>query len=240
MEIIATKREKLGKQNKSLRREREIPAVIYGVGMESTNLTIKSNDFIKLYKEAGETSLVDVKFNESNEKVLIKEVQLHPVTLAPIHVSFHKVDLTETIRANIPVEIIGEENSPVVISGEGMVLVLLNEVEVEALPSDLPSNFVVDISHLKEIGQAVTVAELNFDKEKVEVVGAEDDELVVKIDYAEMAEEEEEEVSEEELIEGMEVTGEKECEEGEEGEEGEKEKAPAEESKEESKDENSK
>lgn len=235
MEIIATKRETLGKKTKELRKNRQIPAVIYGSEIESTSLTINTLDFIRVYKDAGETTLVDVKYNGSNEKVLIKEVQVHPVSLNPIHVSFHKVDLTAKIHAHIPVEVINEEASPIVINGEGLVLTLLNEIEVEALPTDLPPHFEIDVSHLSEIGQAVTVGELNFDREKVEIVDLEDDALVVKIDYAEMAEEEEEEVelTEEELIEGMEVTGERA--EGEEGEDGEvsesetKEEKPAEE-----------
>jgi large subunit ribosomal protein L25 len=225
MEIKATKREKLGKSTKSLRKNRQIPAVIYGEKIKPTPLTINTLEFKKVFKEAGETTLIDVKYNNSNEKVLVKEVQLHPVTLEPIHVSFHKVDLTEKIRADIPVEITGEEECEIVQKGEGMVLTLLTEIEVEALPTDLPSNFEVNISRLAEVGQGITVEELNYDKKKVEIVGAEEDELIVKIDYAEMEEEEEEEeITEEELIEGMEVTGEKE-----EEEEGEEEPKPKEE-----------
>ena len=200
---------------------------MYGAGVESTPLTINTLNFIKVFREAGETGLVDLKFNDSNEKVLIKEVQVHPVTLSPIHVSFHKVDLTEKIKANIPIEIVGEEESPIVKSGEGLILALLNEIEVEALPADLPHAFEVDVSHLKELDQAVTVGELNYDKEKVEIVSAEDEDLVAKVDYAEMEEiEEEEELTEEELVEGVEATEEKaEGEEDEAGEGGE-EKAP--------------
>lgn len=221
MEIIAEKRTEFGKKSKKIRREKKLPAVVYGVGIESFPLTIDNLSFIKVFREAGETALVDLKFNGSNEKVLIKEVQVHPVTMAPIHVSFHKVDLTEKIRAKIPVEIVGEEESPIVKSGEGLVLTLLNEIEVEALPADLPQMFEVNVSHLTELDQAVTVGELKYDKEKVEIINVENEDLIVKIDYAEMEEvEEEEELTEEELVEGVEATEEKEdSEEGEEGEE---------------------
>ena len=97
-------------------------------------------------------------------------------------------------------------------SGEGMLLTLLSEIEVEALPADLPSSFEIDASHLKEIGEGITIAELKFDKEKVEIVDKEPEEFVVRIDYAEMEEEPEEEaeLTEEELIEGIEATEEKE------------------------------
>lgn len=218
MEIIAEKRKELGKKAKRLKKERKVPAVIFGKDFESIPLSVDLTQFKKIYREAGETSLVDLKFNGKSEKVLIKETQLHPVTLDPIHINFHKVDLKEKIRANVPVKVIGEEESPIIKSGEGLLLTLLSEIEVEALPADLPPVFKIDISLLSEIGQSVTVAELKFDREKVEVVDLESDELVVKIDYAEMEEEPEEEITEEELVEGVEAAEEREIKE----EEGEK------------------
>lgn len=225
MEIIAEKRQNKGKQNKRLRKERKIPAAVYGQGMDTDSLTIDLNNFIKVYKEAGETTLIDLKYNGTNEKVLVKEVQVNPISLEPIHVSFHKVNLKEKISANVPVEVIGEEDSPIVKSGEGLVLVLHSEIEVEALPTDLPSEFTVDVSKLTEVGAGITVGELAYDREKVEIVDLEEDEIIVKIDYAEMLEEEETEVSEEELIAGVEATEEKpESEEEGEGEEESKEK----------------
>lgn len=237
MEIAATKRETLGKKTKNIRRERKIPAVVYGEGIESTPLTISTQEFIKVYRAAGETTLIDLKYNDSNEKVLVDEVQFHPITSVPIHASFHKVNLKEKIKANIPVKVLGEELSPIVKSGGGLVLVLLNEIEVEALPADLPQHFEVDVSGLEAIGQNILVSELKYDRDKVEILNAKADDMIVKIDYAEMQEEVEEVVTEAELIEGMEVTGEKpeveEGAEGEEGKEGEKETPKTEEKKEE-------
>ena len=207
MQITAEKREKLGKKTKQLRYNNKIPAVVFGKGMESTPISIDYTDFIRVFKKSGETSLIDLKWDKNNEKVLVTEVQYHPVTDKVIHVNFNKVDLTSTINADIPVELIGEENSPVIKSGEGMPLVLLNTITVEALPTDLPSSFEVDVSSLTEIDQAITIAELSYDKEKVTIVSNENDDLVVKITHAEMEEvAEEEEVSEEDLIAGMEAT----------------------------------
>ena len=218
MQILAEKREKLGKQSKKLKAVRKIPAVVYGSGLESTALEIDLINFGKVYKEAGETSLIDLKFNDSNEKVLIKEVQYNPVTLIPLHASFFKVNLKEKIKANIPVHVIGEEESPIIKSKDGLVLVLLNEIEVEALPSDLPHEFTVDVSGLATIGEGIKVSELKFDKGKVELVSAQPDDLIVKIDSALMAEiVEEVPVTEEELVAGVEATEEKVEEEGEEG-----------------------
>lgn len=206
MEINTEKREKFGKKTKKIRESLKVPAVIYAKGINSIPITIGKNQFLKVYSKAGETTLVDLKINGKTEKVLIAEVQTHPVTSEVIHVSFHKVDLKEKITAEVPVEVIGEKESPVLKSGEGMLLVLLSEIEVEALPTDLPSKFVVDVSHLTQINQAVAVGELQYDRKKVEIVDLELDDLVVKIDYAEMAEEEEAVVTEAELVEKVEAT----------------------------------
>jgi large subunit ribosomal protein L25 len=207
MELAAEKRKEFGKKTQSLRDARCIPAVLFGKGMESVSLTIDYNSFVKIYNQAGETSLVDVAYDNKKEKALIKDVQFDPVTLRPIHASFHKVNLKEKITADIPVEIVGDEENPLVKSGEGLVLVLLSEIAVEALPSDLPSHFIVNMSGISEIGDGITISQLDYDRSKVEIVDYEEDEIVAKIDYATMAEEPEAEtVSEEEAIAGVEAT----------------------------------
>ncbi|MBI2414728.1 50S ribosomal protein L25 [candidate division WWE3 bacterium] len=221
MEIIAEKRTALGKQNKKLRKDRKVPGVIYGKGMESVNVMVGLLDLVKTFKGSGESTLVDVLFDGKKEKVLVTEVQVHPVTGNPIHASFHKVNLKEKIKANVPVVAINEELNAFVKSGEGMILSLINEIEVEALPANLPHNFEVDVKDLK-LNEGITVGQLNFDRTKVEIVDLEDDELVVKLDSAKMAEEVEEVVaSEEELVAGVEATKEKKEEDSEESKDGE-------------------
>lgn len=191
MEINAQKRAHLGKKIKEIKTDSNIPAVVYGKGFASEPLLISSVQFSKVLKEAGETTLVDLNIESgSKEKVLIKDVQLDPITLRPAHVSFYKVNLKEKTNANIPVEVTGEETNPLIKSGEGVVLLLINEIEVEALPSDLPRKFEVDISQITELGGGITFGQLSYDRNKVAVIGHEDEDLVVKIDHAGMAEEE--------------------------------------------------
>lgn len=206
MELIAQKRKVLGKGTKSLRAERKIPAVVFAKGVESIPLTIDISEFGKVFAEAGETTLIDLNIGGKKESVLVKEVQYHPVTDEVLHVGFFKVDLTEKISAEIPVEVVGEEENDLIKSGEALVLTLLSEITVEALPANLPPEFTVDVSGIAEIGGGITVGQLSYDREKVEITGFGEDELVVRLDYAEMQEEEEPEVSEEELVEGIEAT----------------------------------
>lgn len=190
MEINAQKRTLLGKKNKEIRDGLTIPAVYFGKGIESQPITINTIQFNKVFKEAGETSLVDLNVEGKNEKVLIKDVQVDPIKLKPSHVSFYIVNLKEKLSANIPVEVIGEETNPFIKSGEGIVLVLVNEIAVEALPQDLPKSFVVDVSKISAIGEGIAIKDLSYDKNKVEVLDFEEDSLVVKLDKAGMAEEE--------------------------------------------------
>ena len=207
MELIAEKRQELGKKNKKIRRERKLPAVMFGKGLDSVPLTLDYQKFEKLYKQAGESTLVDLVIDtEAPVKVLITEVSTHPVTDKLLHANLHKVNLKEKITAAVPIEIVGE--SPVVKSGEGLLLVLLHEVEVEALPSDLPHHIQVDISGLTQVEQGIVIKDLVIDRSKVEIKDQEDDELVVKIDYPQMAEEVAEvaPVTKAELVAGVEAT----------------------------------
>ncbi len=206
MQITAQQRSQLGKKNKALRKGGGIPAVIFGPNTQSIPISIEKSRFTKVYQDAGETDLIDLKIDDKIEKVLIKDVQLHPVSMSPLHVGFFRVNLKEKTRANIPVEVVGEERCVILKSGEGVLLTLLDEIEVEALPTDLPHSFVVDISELTQIGQGITIDGLQYDRQKVGIVDLKPEELVVKIDSAQMVEEVEEAVDEAAAIEGIQAT----------------------------------
>jgi len=225
MQLKAENREKLGKATKYIRRGNQIPAVIFGKGMESVSITLGYNDFNKVYQESGETDLIDVECENTNYKVLIKDVQLDPVTDKFSHVGFYKPDLTVKIEAQVPVEVFGEEENEIIKNATGIALQLLQEITVEALPEDLPHEFRVDVSKLSEFGQGITISELDYDKDKVTIPDLDPTEMVVRLDEVTIEEEPEEEVSEEEAIAGVEATEEK-PEEETEGEEGEKKEKP--------------
>jgi large subunit ribosomal protein L25 len=235
MELKVKKREILGKKNKYIRRENEVPAVIFGKGMDSISISADYNSLEKVYQEAGETDLIDILLDSNKYKVLVKDIQTDPVSDKISHVSFYKPDLTIKTEAQVPVEIIGEENNELLKSDPtAIALLLLQEITVEALPEDIPHSFEVDVSNLNEFGMGVNISQLDYDREKVSIPDLDPEETVVRIDEIVIEEEPEEEViSEEEAIAGVEATEEKEEgeEEGEEG--GEKSKEPAEEKKEE-------
>lgn len=214
MKIKAVKREKIGQGLATLRNEGLIPAVVYGKGFENLNLTLNLKEFKKAYKEAGNSSVVDLEIEGRKEpiKVLVHDTQEETIKNEIIHVDFHKIDLSQKTTVKVPVEIIGV--SPAVKGGEGILLTLLSEIEIEALPLDLPHQITVDVSHLEKVGDAIMIKDLPIDHAKVEVKGHKIEDLVVKIDYAVQIEKEEETKS----VEDIEVLTEKKAEEGAEGE----------------------
>jgi len=215
--IIAESRKVLGKKVKKIRAEGLLPANIFGKDMKSHTLQLQDRDFRKLFKEAGETTVVEVKVKDKIYPVLINTVQKHPVTGKIIHVDFHKVNLKEKITANVPLKLTGE--SPAEKSGVGLLLQTINEIEVESLPTDIPSQIEIDVSKLEEIGNSVHVSDLKIDKSKVEVKNNPED-VVVSVQTAEMKEESvEEEAPSPEDVEATAEKGEDEEAEGEEGKE---------------------
>lgn len=173
------KREIFGRKVKKLRREGILPANIYGKGIKSLAVQVPLKDFQKVYEKVGETGILELKVakEEKTRPVLIHNVQLHPVTDEPLHVDFHQVSLKEKITTSIPVEVVGE--SPAVEQKIGVLIRPLTEVEVEALPTELPEKFTVDISQLKEIDQAIRVGDLQ-PPEGVKILTA-PGEILVKI-----------------------------------------------------------
>lgn len=155
----AEKRTVIGSKVKKLRREGIVPANLFGKGIDSQAIQINAVEFNRLYKEAGETSLVWVKVEgeEKERPTLVTSVHFNPVTGNKLHVDFHQVNLKEKVTANVPVELIGE--SELVNTNAAVLSQSLNEIEVEALPTDIPENISFDISQLKEIGDQLKVSD---------------------------------------------------------------------------------
>ncbi|MDP3888508.1 MAG: 50S ribosomal protein L25, partial [bacterium] len=177
--LKAEKRTITGRKVKKLRREGILPGNVFGNKVKSLSLQVPTKEFQKLYSQVGESGLIDLAVDGEVKPVLVHNVHFHPVSSDPLHVDFHQVSLTEKTTAMIQIELIGE--SPAVESKIGILIQPLSEVEVEALPTDLPDHLEANVSTLTEIGQAITVADLKFDKAKVEIK-ADPEEVVAKID----------------------------------------------------------
>lgn len=178
--LKAEEREILGKKVKKLRRDGFVPGHVFGKKVETEHVSVPVKDFIKVYEQAGETGLVDLKIGaEKIRPVLIRDLQYDPVKGVLLHIDFYQVNLSVKVQVPVPIVIIGEEAESVHL-GEAVVLQNLSELQMEALPADLIENIEVDITSLKNIDDAITVADLNYDKEKITIL-AEPEEVVVKL-----------------------------------------------------------
>jgi large subunit ribosomal protein L25 len=158
------KRSIVGKKVKTVRSSTVVPANVMGDIDASMAIEMSLPSFQKMFDQVGETGLVylQVEGESSDRPVLVSDVQRDPVSDQIIHVVFRQVDLTEKVTAEVPVEVTG------VFDVKNAVLATVqNTIKVSALPTDLPEKFVVDVSGLKEFGQAITFADLQFDKDKV-------------------------------------------------------------------------
>jgi len=200
LKLTAEKRKVLGRKVKTLRQEGILPANIYGKKVKSLAIQTDLKSFLTAFKKTGETSVVElkVKGEKKSRPVLIHNVQFDPVSDQPLHADFYQVDLKEKVTTEVPIDLVGE--SPAAKEKIGILIQPLTEVEVEALPTELPDKLELDISGLKEVGNAVTVADLKVAK-GVKVLTSEK-EILAKIEP--LAKEEvvappEEEVPEEEV-----------------------------------------
>lgn len=161
--IQAQARSVLGKKVKALRKSGTLPAVLYGHGLASRSLIVSSAEFLRAYRSAGESTLIDLVVDgQVPVKVIIQDVQRHPVTQVLLHVDFHQVKMTEKLHAEIPLSFTGE--APAVKELGGVLVKNIDRVKVESLPGDLVHEVVVDVSTLKTLDDKVLIRNLPVPK----------------------------------------------------------------------------
>lgn len=158
--LQAEKRTVTGKKVKNLRKEGIIPANIFGKGVESLSIQVKATEFKDVYKQVGETGIVEVTIGKVTRPVLVNGMHTHPVTDEILHIDLRQVDLKAKITANVPVELTGE--APAEKEGLGIMVQQLDEVEVEALPLDLPESFEINVENLKTLEDSIKVSDLKI------------------------------------------------------------------------------
>ncbi len=226
--LTVTKRKITGKKVKQLRRDGILPANIYGKDFKSVSVQVPLKDFEKVYKEAGETGVVDIDLDTKTIPVLIHSV--HEDYLGNLlHADFYKVNLSEKVKTMVPVLVIGEPKA--VADNIGLLMNITTEVEVEALPTDLPENIEINVEGLANVGDQVTVADIKAPT-GITII-TDPGQVIVKID--ELVSKEAQEQASEEAAAAEEAkieAGEEAKPEGEAQAEGEKTEVPSEEKKE--------
>lgn len=153
-----------------------IPAVLYGSEVENMSLELDKKSFEKVFKDVGET-LIDLEVEGKKYSVLIHDTQVNPLTQELIHVDFYQPNLKEEVETEVPLELVGE--APALKLG-GTLIMNMKELSVIALPKDLPSKLIIDVSSLNTFDDAITVADIKLPSGvKIDVENSE--EIVVQV-----------------------------------------------------------
>jgi len=173
MELTAEKRD-ISKNTNTLRREGVIPAVIYGRGEDSTPIALNRKEFDKVFKKAGESTVIKLSGLGTDKDVLIHDVDTHPVTGETLHADFYAIQKGQKVTVSVPLEFEGV--SPAVKDLGGILTKVMHELEVECEPSKLPHAITVDISKLVTLEDQLKIADLGL---PADIIPSEEAEEVV-------------------------------------------------------------
>jgi len=156
-------RKDLGKKVKKIREKGIIPAILYGPKIENIPLEVNLKEFEKVYQGAGESSLIQILVGQKKFLVLIHALEIDAISQKPIHIDFYQPKLDEEITATVP--LVFEGQAPAVKDLGGTLVRNIHELEVKALPQNLPHEIKVDISKLKTFEDNILVKDLIIPKE---------------------------------------------------------------------------
>jgi large subunit ribosomal protein L25 len=159
LELTIEKRE-IGVNLKEMRKEGKTPAVFYGPKEKSTPIWLVTSDFNRLWKKAGESSIITLKGVGEALDVLVQDIDFDPVTNDIRHADFYVVEKGKKVQVNVPIEFHGV--SEAVKSLSGILVKVLHEVEIEAMPKDLPHEIIADISMLIDLDSQILASDLKL------------------------------------------------------------------------------
>jgi large subunit ribosomal protein L25 len=159
LELKVEKRDTNKESNDSLRKEGFIPAVFYGRKEKSTSIKLKSGDFLKVYKEAGESTVINLKDGSEEYDALVHEVDIDPVKGNIRHVDFYIVEKGKKVTVNVPLEFIGESQGE---KSGGVLVKVMHDVEIEAMPRNLPNKLEISIESLVEVGSQIHAKDIKL------------------------------------------------------------------------------
>jgi len=163
LSLSAKIRQTQGRKVKTLRQKGILPAVLYGPKIKNENLEVDLKEFEKIYDEAGESTLISLEV-EGKKKylVLIHDLKREPLKNKPVHIDFYQPSLTEKIEVKIPIILEGEAEA--VKNLGGTLIKNIAEVEVKALPQDLPKEIKVNVENLKTFEDNILIKDLKVGK----------------------------------------------------------------------------
>lgn len=161
--LAAEKREITKKSARDTRAQARIPGVIYGHGVDSLPFSVDYSDFLRLIRRAGQSSLIDLKLDGKVIKVLIHKYDQDPVQDTFTHIDLMAVNLKEKTMVHVPLEFVGESEAVKTLGG--VLNTSHDSLDIRCFPSEIPHEIKVDLTTLKEIGDSITIADLNLSEE---------------------------------------------------------------------------
>lgn len=156
--LNATLREVFGKKTKAFKRQGQIPAEVYGPGEKNASVFVDEKEFKKVFKQAGESSLIELLVGKEKRPVLVSEIQQDPITDSIIHIDFFQASLKEEVEVAVP--LVFEGVAPAEKDLGGTLNKNMTELEVRALPQNLPHEIKVDISKLATFADHILVKDI--------------------------------------------------------------------------------
>ena len=165
IDLVAELREDQGKgASRRLRREGKVPAILYGAGRPPRAISLQHNKLIRaLEDESFYSSVLNIKVGDKNQETILKDVQRHPAKPQILHIDLQRIVAGEAIRMSVPVHFLNEEPAVGVKTQGGILNKMLNEVDVQCLPKDLPEYLEIDVAEL-EIGGLLNLSDLKLPK----------------------------------------------------------------------------
>lgn len=165
MKLKVEFRETKWKNNRKFRKEGKIPATVYSKHLEKPiSIFCEKNEFVKLYRKAGHSTPIELTWKDIDELALIYDYQLDPVSDAVIHVDFLWIKKWVKVAAEVSIIMKWDELSPLVKSGDANIDLVKDNLEIEALPKDLPKEIVIDVSTIDDLNTVLFVKDLNLPK----------------------------------------------------------------------------
>lgn len=182
IEFKATQREEQGSSaSRRLRRAGQVPGIIYGGDLAATPITMDHNEMYHLLnKEAFHASVLTIDLEGKKQTVVLRDSQWHAYKPQVLHIDFQRVDADHKIHLKVPLHFVNGENSPAVKLGGGMISHVINELDVQCLPANLPEFIEVDLGSL-EADQSIHVSQIKLPKGVELVVHGEGDPVVVTV-----------------------------------------------------------
>ncbi|AXF13257.1 50S ribosomal protein L25/general stress protein Ctc [Paraburkholderia caledonica] len=156
MKVVAFERSLQGTgASRRLRNSGKTPGIVYGAGAETQLVELDHNAlWHALKKEVFHSSILDLEVGGKSQQVLLRDVQYHPFRQLVLHVDFQRVDASKKLHTKVPLHFMNQESNPAVKLASAVISHVVNELEIECLPSALPEFIEVDLAKI-EAGQSV-------------------------------------------------------------------------------------